>query len=301
MCKTCLKRFSRTDLLRKHEKTHAAPNLPEGLPQAQDVTAASVSPGNVLTPDTSQHGPSEIAQCQTSTMEDLGCLDIADYDGSAIYEPRDEYGQGIFDFDLAWTFDFLEENDASRYDYPEPNSDVATEAPRTNGTDNRLNTALDEGVTHPVLSNEPSQTSMLDEDEVNQIINSCPDALLKCTFVDDDLRILLLEVATLDSRDLPGQTSNPPRDFPKNRSLQYFLVLYLKLVHPRFPAMHIPTFSNTKTPPVLLISMMLAGSCHSVSDGNRFCGDYLDRCRFWLTAARERDLKSVRTSGSELE
>jgi hypothetical protein len=50
-----------------------------------------------------------------------------------------------------------------------------------------------------------------------------------------------------------------------------------------------------------LMAMMLAGSCHSVSDGDRFCREYLDRCRCWLTATREKDLKSVSTHHMQRE
>lgn len=295
-CKNCPKRFSRTDLLRKHEKIHSAHPLPNAMPQAQDVTAASVSPGRTLTPETSQNGfPAEIAPYQASTMDDFASLNTTSYDNSGICEPRDEYGQGLFDFDLAWTFDFLDENDVAQVEFSETHRDAVIPVLRTNDTDNWLNTISDDCLSQPSWPDKPPQTSIIEENEVHRTLRSSSDVLLKATVISDDLRTLLIEIVTSNSRDLPGTISSPQQAFPANRSLQYFLLLYIKLVHPRFPAMHIPTFSTTKTPAVVLMSMMLAGSCHFACNADRFCYDFLDPCRYWLASAREKNLKSVRT------
>jgi len=224
-------------------------------------------------------------------MDDFGPLNTSSYDASGVSGSRDEYGQGLFDFDLAWTFDFLDKNDGSHVDFSETYDDSVRTVTRTNNADDWLSTTLDEGVAQPRWPDK----SLIDSDEVNQVLNASPDALLKATAVDENLRALLWEIVTSDSRELLGTVSSPPRVFPDNRSLQYFLLLYINLVHPRFPAIHIPTFSTTKTPAVVLMGMMLAGSCHSATNGDRFCCDYLDRCRYWLAAARERNLKTVRT------
>ena len=227
-------------------------------------------------------------------MDDLETLNTPGYDVSGDSETREEYGQGLFDFDLAWTFDFLDKNDVSHIDFSEAYNDAATVLPNNDDTGDWLNTALGGGVPQPRRHEKQPQPSILDETEVNQAIASSSDALSKATVVNDDLRKVLLELVTLDGRDVPSTINYPAQAFPDNRSLQYFMLLYIRLVHPRFPTIHIPTFSTIKTPPVVLLGMMLAGSCHSASNGDRFCCNYLDRCRYWLATARERDLRSVR-------
>jgi hypothetical protein len=138
---------------------------------------------------------------------------------------------------------------------------------------------------------------MLDEDEVNQVLALSSDALLRSSTVSDDLRSTLFDIVTSDSRDLVGAGSIQRQAFPESRSPQYFLLLYKQPVHPRFPAMYIPTFSTMSTPAVVLMAMMLAGSYHSASNGDRSCRQHLDRCRRFLTSTREKDLKKVSMCG----
>jgi hypothetical protein len=62
---------------------------------------------------------SDVAPYQFSAMEELGNLDTpSSYDTSSICASGDDFGQGLFDFDLAWTFDFLND-DAAQVETPE--------------------------------------------------------------------------------------------------------------------------------------------------------------------------------------
>ena len=220
--------------------------------------------------------------------EGFGSIDTPSYETSGIGGPGDEPEQGLFDFDLAWTFDFLDKDDGSHVDLPAPRNDTATTTQETDGANDRSNSIAREVVTQPPLPDGQTPTSSLDDEEIGDMLRTWSDASLKALAINNSLRSALLEIATPDET-----VDHQRRGFPSCRSLQYFLLLYIRRVHPRFPAIHIPTLSTAKTPAIVLMAMMLAGSCHSVSDGDRFCREYLDRCRCWLTATREKDLKSV--------
>lgn len=53
--------------------------------------------------------------------------------------------------------------------------------------------------------------------------------------------------------------------------LEYYLRLYFHHVHDRYPVIHLSTFDINQTAPLLLATMMLAGSSHSKADRGRFC------------------------------
>lgn len=241
--------------------------------------------------ETSQNArPSDMTPSHVPSTEDFASFDTPSYYTSGIDGPGDEHGQGLFDFDLAWTFDFLDKHDPSHAEFPAPQSDTAIATQDLDNAHDWPNTIPLEGVSQLPLPGGQAPTSILHEEEVNDMLKTCSDASLRASAINDDLRSTLLGIVTLDDR-----TDHPRQGFPSCRSLQYFLLLYVRRVHPRFPAMHIPTFSSAKTPAIVLMAMMLGGSCHSVSNGDRFCREYLDRCRHWLTVTREEDLKSVST------
>ena len=226
----------------------------------------------------------------------FGSIDTPSYETSAIGGPGDEPEQGLFDFDLAWTFDFLNKDDGSYAELPAPRNDAATTTQGTHDANDRSNPIAREVVQHPPLLDGRTPTSNLDDEEIGDMLKTWSDASLEALAINDSLRSALSEIATTDDT-----VDHPRRGFPSCRSLQYFLLLYIRRVHPRFPAIHIPTLSTAKTPTIVLMAMMLAGSCHSVSDGDRFCREYLDRCRCSLTATREKDLKSVSTHHMQCE
>ena len=277
--------------MRKHEKTHSSRTLQEALPHAQDAAATLASPASLSVAETSQivHPP-EITPYDAPNTEAFGSFDTPGHETSGVGGHGDEHEQGLFDFDLAWTFDFLDKGDESHAELSATRTDAIITTQEIDSINDRSNTIALEVVPQPPLSDEHTPTSNLDDEEINDMLRTWSDASLKALAVDNGLRSNLLEIATLNDT-----TDSPRRGFPSCRSLQHFLLLYIRRVHPRFPAIHVPTLSTVKTPAIVLMAMMLAGSCHSVSNGDRFCREYLDRCRYWLTAAREKDLKSVST------
>ena len=265
--------------------------LQEALPQRQHATPTLASPGSISIAETSQNArSSEMTPYHAPSTEDFGSFDTTSYDTSGMGGPGDDHGQRLFDFDLAWTFDFLNKDGGSDVELPAPQCDTVTATQEVDGTIDWSNPNAHDGVQQPSLPGVHTPTNIPDEDEVNDMLRTWPDASLMASAISEGLRSALSDIVTSDDA-----TDHSVQGFPSCRSLQYFLLLYIRRVHPRFPAMHIPTFSTAKTPAIVLMAMMLAGSCHSVSDGDRFCRGYLDRCRYWLTATREKDLKSVST------
>lgn len=223
-----------------------------------------------------------------ANTEEFGSFDMPSHEISGVGGPGGEHEQGLFDFDLAWTFDFLDKEDESHVELPAPRNNAATMTQEEDDTNDRPNTIAREVVPQPPLPDGHTPTSNLDDEEIKNMLRTWSDASLKALAINNALRSTLLEIATPDDT-----ADHLRRSFPSSRSLQYFLLLYIRRVHPRFPAIHIPTLSTARTPAIVLMAMMLAGSCHSVSNGDRFCREYLDRCRYWLTATLEKDLKSV--------
>ncbi|TVY67435.1 Zinc finger protein [Lachnellula suecica] len=83
--------------------------------------------------------------------------------------------------------------------------------------------------------------------------------------------------------------------FPTTQVLDFFLRLYIKYVHPKFPVIHLPTFDIYSSPPLLLIAMMFLGSGHSRMDRGRFSRMFYDHLRSACVRMQEVDEKSLRS------
>jgi len=81
--------------------------------------------------------------------------------------------------------------------------------------------------------------------------------------------------------------------FPPTDVLDFFLRLYVRFVHPRFPVVHLPTFDIYSSPPLLLLAMMFLGSGHSRMDRGRFCRLFYDHLRIACFRMQEIDEKCV--------
>ncbi len=89
--------------------------------------------------------------------------------------------------------------------------------------------------------------------------------------ISDSLRSILL--SSLNEPNFLSGTSGPAISetvFPPSQVLDYFLRLYVRYVHPRFPILHLPTFDPYKVNPLLVVAMMFLGSSHSRTDRGRF-------------------------------
>lgn len=88
--------------------------------------------------------------------------------------------------------------------------------------------------------------------------------------------------------------------FPDAQVLDFFLRLYVRFVHPRFPVVHLPTFDVYNTPPLLLLAMMFLGSGHSRMDRGRFSRMFFDHLRIAVSRQQEIDEKYFRSSDNIL-
>ncbi|TGO88894.1 hypothetical protein BPOR_0136g00180 [Botrytis porri] len=82
--------------------------------------------------------------------------------------------------------------------------------------------------------------------------------------------------------------------FPPSEVLDFFLRLYFRHVHPRFPIAHIPTFDIFASSPLLVLSMMFLGSCYSRTDRGRFLRLFHNRARVASMRLHEIEEKHLR-------
>jgi hypothetical protein len=82
-------------------------------------------------------------------------------------------------------------------------------------------------------------------------------------------------------------------NFPPAEALDFFLRLYVRYIHPRFPVLHLPTFDIYNSPAILLVAMMFLGSSHSRTDRGRFSRLFYDHLRLAVLRNNEMDSKAV--------
>ena len=80
---------------------------------------------------------------------------------------------------------------------------------------------------------------------------------------------------------------------PPKEILEFFLLLYFRHVHRRFPVIHRATFDPSTTAPVLLLAMLLVGSSHSKLNHGWFTKLFYKRSRIILMRKQEADNKFV--------
>lgn len=114
--------------------------------------------------------------------------------------------------------------------------------------------------------------------------------------INDMLRSTMLGMLQIG---LPAQSSDTvyveinTATFPPSEVLDYFLRLYFRHVHPRFPITHVPTFNIFASSPLLLLSMMFLGSCYSMADRGRFLRLFHNRGRVASMRLHEIEEKHV--------
>jgi hypothetical protein len=110
----------------------------------------------------------------------------------------------------------------------------------------------------------------------------------------EPLRDTLL--ATLNGSNFRNEISRPEISeamFPPSEVLDFFLRLYIRYIHPRFPVLHLPTFDIYNSSPLLLVSMMFLGSSHSNFDRGRFSRLFHEHLRIAIMRIQEVDKKYV--------
>lgn len=110
----------------------------------------------------------------------------------------------------------------------------------------------------------------------------------------DPLRDSLL--VTLNGASFRNEISRPEISndiFPPSEALDFFLRLYIRYIHPRFPVLHLPTFDIYNTSPLLLVVMMFLGSSHANTDRGRFSRMFHEHLRIALIRIQEVDKNYV--------
>lgn len=110
----------------------------------------------------------------------------------------------------------------------------------------------------------------------------------------DPLRNTLL--MTLNGANFRNQVSRPEISeymFPPSEALDFFLRLYIRYIHPRFPVLHLPNFDIYNCSPLLLVVMMSLGSSHANSDRGRFSRMFHEHLRLAILRIQEVDKNYV--------
>lgn len=119
--------------------------------------------------------------------------------------------------------------------------------------------------------------------------------------IDQTLHASLL--STLNGSSYRNELSRPEISnaiFPPAEALDFFIRLYIRYIHPRFPILHLPTFDIYNSSPLLLIAMMFLGSSHSRADRGRFSRVFYDHLRIACLHMHEVDPKFVSIDNSLL-
>lgn len=334
-CPQCRKRFTRSDLLRKHRKIHTRlahvssgqhistntedHDLSSGAAVSDaDVHADSTTPISLessdapINPET--NGSVQSTQVISQVPTQLTMTGSQALNGISWNTGGPGYGEGLFDVDLEWTFAYILNDVGEPYSFTQPDNVACsldsglgpgtsilpqvehTDVPRSTNADHTdwpdresRSTSPSRGQTIPLFS----QSQFVDASEVNHTRQRYSVTLNKCASISSETsnRIFGL-VAARNLSDFCGRGPNLD-EFPDTPILQHFLLLYFVHVHHRFPVIHLPTFSPDQCSLSLLLSMMLAGSCHSPSNQGNFCHAFMERARMVATLQREKDSNHV--------
>ncbi|KAL3455812.1 fungal-specific transcription factor domain-containing protein [Aspergillus heterothallicus] len=209
------------------------------------------------------------------------------------------YGEGSFDADLAWILDMAppdymavpmrqSEDTTQTNMQPIPSMALETDGGQIE-SDALHHVSTEERNTWPDVDglpggrgmqelstlSVPDSESWVDHAELSSIQALPNEGRAQCYTVDRNIRARL--IATLEEQSSVKDGLLPPEaaKFPNEATMEYFIRLFFKHVHLRFPVIHRPTFSTETAPPFLLLSMMLLGSSHSPSNRGRFVAAYL--------------------------
>ncbi|CAD6443402.1 9c00934b-a060-4ffd-be6f-0b6ba9a40e9b [Sclerotinia trifoliorum] len=226
------------------------------------------------------------------------------WDGFMLYNDNPSIYMGSYDADISWTLDCFSQDPLSNIDFDFGFGFVKSDAP---GQSSDLDAEGDE-------EDWPDKVSRLESPPkwgprvipklgpeswyaVAQEAMSCGFTIGPRQKVNDVLRSTLLGMLQIE---LPAQSGDTVyvqiniSTFPPSEVLDYFLRLYFKHVHPRFPITHIPTFDIFASSPLLVSSMMFLGSCYSRADRGLFLRLFHNRGRVASMRLHEIEEKHLR-------
>jgi hypothetical protein len=231
---------------------------------------------------------------------------------------------GTYDADMSWTLDYLPSENSPNYlldhdmlnafedfgDNPYPYQALQYEAPPPPPPDTEDADGEDEDTTDwpdkierpgtpqrqpncvvPVRVGPVSWQSVLDEARSSGLT---PNTIRPIETFNDGLRDALL--VTLNGANFRNEISRPEISeaiFPPSEVLDFFLRLYVRYVHPRFPVLHLPTFDIYNSSSLLLVAMMFLGSSHSHTDRGRFSRMFHGHLRIAIIRIQEVDKRYV--------
>lgn len=301
--------------MRKHRKVHIRSSAASSaeLPLDNHDTVAEVvrpscgikSPaGNEIVDEISittriNQGPRALDDSGESSLQyPLADINVS---GDMSWYNAQSHGEGPFDIDLAWTFDYITahaddtiHNLTSQqvpYTYGTAGEGHTVNSTSTNETHSEWPDGQSRS-TSPLRGQfipSYSDSRSVDVDEMDRRVQEHSIVYSRQCRMSPETTSILFELVTSEllAGFCCGQQPRP-EEFPDTRVLQHFLLLYFVHVHPRFPVAHLPTFSTDYCSPDLLLSMILAGSCHSESNQYTFCHVYIERARTSVTLQRER-------------
>lgn len=271
--------------------------------QPSDV---SVSPSNSepasnadVTPPRNNDGRQTLDSTVQSTLN-LPMMTV-ETTGNTPWYSGPSQGEGPFDVDLAWTFDYImTRSDDTLHDLASHQISHAYGNPEEGHTANSTGTiesrsdwpdGQSRSTSPPEGHHVPSYSDsrFVDTNEIEESIRGNHLLLARYCTISSQTAKAMFELVTAEQ--LVGFCGRQPgpEEFPETRALQYFLLLYFIHVNPRFPVIHLPTFSPDHCFPDVLLAMILAGSCHSDSNQYTFCHAYMERARMSVTLQRERN------------
>ncbi|KAJ8071130.1 hypothetical protein OCU04_001470 [Sclerotinia nivalis] len=282
---------------------HAVPH--DSLPPIQEALYS-----DSRSPATQSQGLSSLVEAALAPRPPDNSLPVPEsfnpniWDGFMLYNDNPSIYMGSYDADISWTLDCFSQDPLSNIDFDFGFDFFKSDAP---GQSTDLDAEGDE-------EDWPDKVSRLESPPrwgpraipklgpeswyaVAQEARSCGFTVGPRQKVNDVLRSTLLGMLQIE---LPAQSGDAVyvqiniSTFPPSEVLDYFLRLYFKHVHPRFPITHIPTFDIFASSPLLVSSMMFLGSCYSTADRGLFLRLFHNRGRVASMRLHEIEEKHLR-------
>jgi len=326
-CVVCDKHFTRSDLLKRHRKNHdrSSTQLNYSKPQPQPTTfeaegSLDRSPPEHFSDPSSQKTLPRSFDTESSRPAFVGPGLIEDeiHDSNQMQQhhvemPFDTFmtnedisglNLGAFDGDIGWTLDFA-------YSHPFMDSftaDLLTPSSTGNvefGDSESSNVVSDEAGEWPDRMSRPTSPKRRKSEKAHHVprnwLATIAEAQLEMARRRiSDVALSSVDVETrngvLEFLSLPSSPYSGDRDlemFPSVEVLDYFLLLYFRHIHERFPVIHLPTLQLTRISPFLLMALLLAGSSHSKANDGWFTRVFYDHFRVALMRKIEADSRFV--------
>lgn len=259
--------------MRRHEKTHNREQVSAALNLDRTTT-----PSRGTTQHEIQDLPSIIIGNQNQIDETEPSSVQLQHDPDIFHSGVDlySYDDAFFDGDLTWALDF--EPDAFDFEH-DPISTVQSQSSTKTASDVHVHTHAqqplrgwpDRASRHAspaaqVQQGAQSEDAAVQElcSEIAQLHDQISDQHSTVVLpVSSQLSDRLARVCTSADDPVEHNAYGGMMPFLEPSAIQYFINLFFTHIQPRYPVIHMPTFSIDKAQPVLLLAMILSGSTMS--------------------------------------